>query len=116
MTSGVSTPIPENGPVSSTRVSPQHPIALDELVDGEVGLHAGHVVERLDTVLGQRHHGLVGRVLGPWKQTTVARRPGTVPCSSNASSSALLGSRISIDANRQPARRPARGAESRRQC
>ena len=39
-------------------------VALEELVDGEVGLHAGDVVERLDAVVGQRHHALVGGVVG----------------------------------------------------
>ena len=39
-------------------------IAFEELVDGEVGLHAWDVVERLDAVVGQRHHALVGGVVG----------------------------------------------------
>ena len=39
-------------------------VALEELVDGEVGLHTGDVVERLDPVAVQRHHALVGGVVG----------------------------------------------------
>jgi hypothetical protein len=34
-------------------VGPQHLIALDELVDGEVRLHAGNVLEGLHTVIVQ---------------------------------------------------------------
>ena len=40
-------------------------VTLDELVDGEVGLHAGDMFERLGTVVAQRHSALVGGVVRP---------------------------------------------------
>jgi len=43
----------------------QQLVALHELVDGEVGLHAGNVFERLDPVVGQRHEALVRGVVRP---------------------------------------------------
>src|ERR1700704_4416842 len=33
----------------------QQLVAFDELVDGEVGLHAGNVFERADPLVGERH-------------------------------------------------------------
>jgi len=39
-------------------------VAFEELVDGEVRLHARDVLERLDAAVGQRNHALVGGVVG----------------------------------------------------
>ena len=62
----------------------QQLVALDELVDGEVGLHSGNVLERLDAIVGQRHHALVGGVGRPlqadhvgaprWRRSPVVER------------------------------------------
>jgi hypothetical protein len=82
----------------------QHPVAFLEFVDGEVGLHAGDVFERFDAVVGQRHHGLIRGVVRALQadHRGAARRGGTGPPLSNACSSALPGSIISIEAIRQP--------------
>jgi hypothetical protein len=42
---------------------PQQLIAFHELVDGEIGLDTGDVLERFDPVIGQRHRPLVGGVV-----------------------------------------------------
>ena len=92
----------------------QQLVALDELVDGEVGLHAGNVFERLDPVVGQRHHALVGGVGRALAGTSPsARRAGASPPSSNAASSALPGSIISMEANRQPSPTPCSRSQDR---
>ncbi len=99
------------------RMRAQHPIAFDELVDGEVGLHPGHVVERLDAILARaRPRSCRSRWSARSKHTTVARRAGTVPSSSNARSSRLA--RLEhLDRGEPPSpavRRRARAATSRR--
>ncbi len=45
-------------------VGAQHLVTLEEFVDGEIGLHTGDVFERLDMVVGQGHHALVGGIVG----------------------------------------------------
>ena len=56
-----------------------------ELVDGEVGLHAGDVLERLDAVVAQRDHALVGGVGRPVQADTGgAARRARSPSASNA--------------------------------
>ena len=66
-------------------MGPQQLVALDELIDGEVGLHAGDVLERLGAIVGQGHHALVGGVVRPLqadhfgasrrRRSTVVERP-----------------------------------------
>ena len=102
-------PLGERGDHVGVRA--QHLVALDELVDGEVGLHAGHVVERLDPVVAQRDDALVGGVGRP-VQADRRSRGGRARRRSRRTrrSSALLGSTSSIEANRHPSperRRPA---------
>ena len=85
------------------RMSAQHLVALDELVDGEVGLHAGHVLERLDAIVGERHHALVGGVRAsgsgrpPWRGARGWCRP-----LERAQLGLGRARSVSIEAKRQP--------------
>ena len=78
-------------------------VAFEELVDGEVGLHAWDVVERLDAVVGQRHHALVGGVVGALQAdhfgTPGRERP---PAVEGGAIRSCDGSTSSMEAIRQP--------------
>ena len=81
-------------------------VALEELVDGEVGLHTGNVVERFDPVVVERHHALVGGVVGALQADHLGAPRRRGPAAVEAASSAFVGSTSSMEAIRQPSPTP----------